>query len=675
MQENLHSLADKATSRHVDVACESPFMWMEHQLRRLFAIPPRAACILAAMALPALASAQRGTGAEWPIYGGDPGHTRYSSLDQIDASNAAKLEVAWRWSSRNQGPNPLAASQTTPIYVNGLLYATAGVRRNVVAIDPATGETIWTYRMDEGARLDAAPRVNSGRGVSYWSDGKGDDRIIVVTPGYHMVALDAANGQPVAGFGRNGVVDLQANLRTRAGVTADGSIGASSPAAVIGNVLVVGAALHVGMQPPSKTNTPGDVRGFDARTGRLLWTFHTIPEPGELGHDTWLDGSAAYTGNTAVWAQISWDAELGYVYLPTEAATGDYYGGHRPGNNLFSTSILALDARTGKRVWHYQTIHHDIWDWDNPNAPILADVNIGGRPRKIVAQLTKQGFVFVLDRVTGEPVWPIEERPVPQGDVPGERYSPTQPFPTKPAPFERQGFSEADLLDFTPEILARSRELARQFRWGALFTPPSLQNAADGTRGTITLPSSLGGANWEGGALDPETGYLYVPSVTALSFLSLVPGGNVSDMDFIAGSGRAQLAPGVPIVKPPWGRITAIDLSTGDHAWMVPNGDTPEYVAERLKLPPASIPNTGRASRAGLLVTRTLLFAGEGTNGSGNFWVLDKRTGARVAKLAIPSGTQTGIPMTYLHAGRQYVVFATTAGGQPAEIVAYALPR
>ncbi len=649
-------------------------------MARSLAMRPSAASFLgvftlAVLALPTLVSAQRGTGAEWPIYGGDPGHTRYSSLDQINASNAATLEVAWRWSAREQGSNPLAASQTTPIFVNGVLYATAGMQRNVVAIDPATGTTIWTYRIDESERLVGAPRVNSGRGVSYWTDGQGDDRIYVITPGYQLIALVAATGLPISSFGLNGVVDLQKNLRTRDGVPVLGSIGASSPAAVIGNVLVVGAALHVGLRAPSKVNTPGDVRGFDARTGQLLWTFHTIPEPGEFGYDTWLEGSAAYTGNTAVWAQISWDAELGYVYLPTEAATGDYYGGHRPGNNLFSTSILTLDARTGKRVWHFQTIHHDIWDWDNTNAPILADVTVDGRARKIVAQLTKQGFVFVLDRVTGEPIWPIEERPVPQGDAPGEWYSPTQPFPTRPAPFERQGFSEDDLLNFTPDIFRQAREIASQYRWGPLYSPPSLQNAADSTRGTITLPSALGGANWEGGALDPETGFLYIPSVTAPSFLSLVPGGRTSDMNYIAGGGRGQIAPGVPIVKPPWGRITAIDLSTGDHAWMVPNGDTPPYVAERLKLSPDSIPNTGRASRAGLLVTRTLLFAGEGTNGSSNFWVLNKRTGARIARLDIPSGTQTGIPMTYLHNGRQYVVFATTGAGQPSEIVAYALPR
>ena len=636
---------------------------------------PVAALLVAAVVLPAAAGAQRGADAEWRVYGGDPGHTRYSSLDQIDASNAAQLEVAWRWSARNQGPNPLAASQTTPIFVNGVLYATAGMRRNVVAIDPATGETLWTYRLDEGERLDNAPRVNSGRGVSYWSDGRGDDRVYVITPGYQLVALDARTGRPVTAFGEGGVLDLQEGLRVRDGVPVVGSIGASSPAAVVGDVLVVGAALHVGMRPPSKVNTPGDVRGFDARTGRLLWTFRTIPEPGEFGHDTWLDESWRYTGNTAVWAQISWDAELGLVYLPTEAATGDYYGGHRPGANLFSTSIVALDARTGERVWHFQTIHHDIWDWDNTTAPILADVTIDGRVRRIVAQLTKQGFVFVLDRVTGEPIWPIEERAVPQGDVPGEWYSPTQPFPTKPAPFERQGFSEDDLLDFTPAIRERARQAASRYRWGPLYSPPSLQGAPDGTLGTITLPASTGGANWEGGAFDPETGMLYIPSVTAPSFLALVPGGRASDMAYIAGGGRAQVAPGVPVVKPPWGRITAIDLRTGEHAWMVPNGNTPPHVAERLGLAPERIPNTGVASRAGLLVTRTLLFAGEGISGAGNLWVLDKRTGERIARLDIPSGTQSGVPMTYLHEGRQYVVFSTTAAGAPSEIVAYALPR
>jgi quinoprotein glucose dehydrogenase len=635
----------------------------------------RSAALLlcAALALPAHAAAQRGAGNEWRTYGGDPGHTHFSTLDQIDASNAANLEIAWRWSAQNFGPNPRAQSQTTPLYVNGTLYATAGIRRSVVAIDPSNGETLWMWRMDEGDRVEDAPRVNPGRGIAYWSDGRGDDRILVITPGYNMAALDAETGVPVAGFGNNGILDLNDNHRTRPGISLIGTIGASSPPAIIGDVIVVGSAHHVGMRPPSMTNTPGDIRGFDARTGRLLWTFKTIPDPGEFGNDTWLEDSWSYTGNAAVWAQISWDADLGYVYLPVEAATGDYYGGHRPGNNLFSTSIVALNARTGERVWHFQTIHHDIWDWDNPTAPVLADVTVDGRPRRIVAQITKQNFVFVLDRVTGEPIWPIEERPVPQGDVPGEWYSPTQPFPTKPAPFDRQGFSESDLANYTPEIFARAKEIASAYRWGPIYSPPSLANAADGTRGTITLPASTGGANWEGGALDAERGVLFVPSVTALSYLSLVEGGEQSDMRYIAGGGRGQLAPGVSIVRPPWGRITAIDLNTGEHLWMVPNGDTPSYVAERLQIDASLIPPTGVQSRASLMATRTLLFAGEGMAGGPNLWILDKATGARVTRVELP-GTTVGKPMTFLHGDKQYVVVSVSPEGGASELVALTLP-
>jgi len=644
---------------------------------RFLAIRTGAALMIAALALPAQSTAQNGVqDGQWRVYGGDPGHTRYSSLDQINASNAADLEIVWRWNGRNFGPNPYAQSQTTPLYVDGVLYATMGQRRSVAAIDAGTGETLWTWRNPEGEeRLDGAPRVNSGRGVSYWSDGNGDDRIIVFTPGYQLAALDAHTGYPVPQFGDDGMVDLYKYHRTREGVALQGTIGSSSPVAVVGNVLVVGSAHHVGMRPPSMVNTPGDVLGIDARTGQLVWTFKTIPEQGEPGNETWLEDSWAYTGNAASWAQMSWDPDLGYVYLPTEAATGDYYGGHRPGNNLFSTSIVALEARTGRRVWHFQTIHHDIWDWDNPNAPILADVTIDGRQRRILTQVTKQGFAYVLDRVTGEPIWPIEERPVPQGDAPGEWYSPTQPFPTKPAAFERQGFGEDDIIDFTPEIFERAKEIASQFRWGPLYSPPSPRDAADGTQGTITLPAATGGANWESAAMDPVTDYLYVPSVTAPSFLSLAPGGNGSDMRYVAGGGRGQLAPGVSIVKPPWGRITAIDLKTGEHVWMVPNGDTPDYVAERLGIDPSLVqPPTGRQSRAGLVVTATVLIAGEGQNGGPNLWVLDKATGARLAHIDLP-GTQVGLPMTYMHEGRQYVVMSVSEGGEPAEIVALALPQ
>ncbi len=641
-------------------------------MRRFFQARSGFLALAAAIALPLAAHAQHGAPAgEWRTYGGDAGHTRYSALDQIDASNVADLEIAWRWTGRNFGPNPFAQNQTTPLMIDGLLYATVGMRRAVVAIDPGTGETIWTWTMDEGDRLEDAPRFNSGRGVSYWSDGAGDDRIYVVTPGYHLAALDAHTGYPVEGFGDDGILDLNENHRTRDGIPLVGTIGASSPAAIVGDVVVVGSAHHVGMRPPSMVNTPGDVRGFDARTGELLWTFHTIPEPGEAGHETWLEDSWTYTGNAAVWAQIAWDEEAGLVYLPTEAATGDYYGGHRPGNNLYSTSVVALDAATGDMEWYYQTIHHDIWDWDNPTHPILADLTIDGRERQIVAQITKQGFVFVFDRMTGEPIWPIEERPVPQDAAPGEWTSPTQPFPTKPAPFERQGFSEDDLNDWTPELYARAEEIARAYRWGPLYTPPSVREEG-GNQGTITLPAATGGANWEGGVLDPETGYLYVASVTAPSFLSLVPGGDASDMNYIAGGGRANLAPGISIVKGPWGRITAIDLTTGDHAWMVPNGNTPDYVAERLEIDPSIIPNTGKAHRANLLVTRALLFSGEGVDPV--FRALDKATGETVAEIELP-GTTVGNPMTYMHDGRQYVAVTISSGGQPSEIVALRLPE
>ncbi len=631
--------------------------------------------IVACLALaPAAVAAQSGTeNGEWTVYGGDPGHTRFAPLDQIDRTNVADLEIVWRWTAQNFGPNPLVRSSTTPLMVNGTLYATAGMRRGVVAIDPANGETLWTWRMDEGERLSGAPRANPGRGVSWWSDGAGDERIIVVTPGYHMVALDASTGIPVEGFGNGGTVDLNDDHRTRDGIPLVGTIGASSPATVVGDVIVVGSAHHVGLRPPSMTNTPGDIRGFDARTGRVLWTFKTIPEPGEEGNETWLNDSWSYTGNAAAWAPISFDAETGYVYIPTEAATGDYYGGHRHGDNLFSSSLLCLDARTGEKIWHYQIIHHDIWDWDNPTFPILADIEVDGVPRKIVAQLTKQGYTYVFDRLTGDPIWPIIETPVPQTDVPGEWTSPTQPIPTKPPPFERQGFSEDDLIDFTPEIRARALEAAAPFRMGPVFTPPSLADAPDGTNGTLSLPSTIGGANWEGGALDPETGMLYVGSQTNPSVLQLIPGGDDSDMDYVFGFARAQVARGVPLVKPPWGRITALDLSDGTLAWTVPNADTPEGVAERLGIDPSLVPRTGVVSRAGVLVTRTLLFAGEGASGTNKFRALDKATGATIAELELPN-TQVGLPMTYMHEGRQYIVVSVGGGGEPAELVALALP-
>jgi len=624
---------------------------------------------------PAATTPQHGAaGGEWRFHRGDMAATQYSPLAQIDRHNVAELRIAWTWMAQNFGPRPELRSETTPLMIDGVLYATAGSRRSVVAIDPGTGETLWMYRLDEGERGAEAPRPNSGRGVAYWTPGEGPlgARIFVVTPGFHLVALDAASGHPVQEFGEDGVLDLMVGVR--GDISPVGRIGSSSPPVIVGDVVIVGSAQEVGMLPDSRRNIKGDVRGFDARTGELVWTFHTVPLPGEPGHETWEDGSAEYTGNAGVWAPFSADPELGYVYLPVEAATSDMYGGHRPGDNLFSSSLVCLDARTGERIWHYQLIHHDIWDWDTPAPPILVDVVAGGRPVKAVVQVTKQAWAYVFDRVTGEPLWPIEERPVPPSDVPGERTSPTQPHPTRPAPFDRQGFAEDDLIDFTPELRAQALELVAEYRMGPIFTPPSLIGGPDGASGTLMLPNAIGGANWEGGAVDPETGILYVGSHTSPGVLGLRPADpERSDVDYWAGGRAPRMARGLPVVKPPWGRITAIDLNTGEHVWMLANGDTPEQIAEHPALAGVQLPRTGKPSRAGLLVTKTLLFAGEGLSGDAVFRAHDKASGEIVAEIELPA-TQSGVPMTYMHGGRQYIVMAVGGRGFPAGLVALALP-
>lgn len=674
-----------------------------------------AACVAASLAPVVAVRAQQGAvGGEWRHYGGGPGNTRYAPLDQIDRTNVGSLEVAWRWKAANYGPAPEFNYRTTPLMVDGVLYATAGYRRVVAAIDAGTGETLWTYRLDEGDR--SAPRRNSGRGVAYWDPRRaGADgaraagaeptetetgagvrpgtsaeaepfarpRIFLVTPGFHLVALDAATGRPIEGFGERGVVDLRLELGREIDLE-DAPIGSSSPPAVAGSVVVVGSALPSGGAPPSPEMPPGHVRGYDAVTGERLWTFHTIPQPGEFGHETWEEDSWEYTGNAAVWTAISVDPALGLVYLPVEAGTGDYYGGHRPGDNLFSQSLVALDAATGERAWHFQTVHHGIWDYDPPAAPVLADLVVEGRPVPAVAQITKQTFTFVLDRRTGEPLWPVEERPVPQTDVPGERTSPTQPFPTKPPPFDRQGVDPDDLIDFTPELRAEAEEILAQLRWGPLYTPPSVAEEG-GAQGTLMVPGSLGGANWPGGAFDPESGYLFVQSATHPSVISLVRDPELSSMNYVRGGGlrlrRGGGPQGLPLFKPPWGRITALDLNVGEIAWQVPNGDAPEYVQEHPALEGVDVGRTGRQDRGGLLVTRTLLFAGEGggmyaARGSGGRMLraYDKATGEVVAEIELPAN-QTGLPMTYMHEGRQFVVVAVGAPRRPGELVALSLPE
>ncbi|HEX6994603.1 MAG TPA: pyrroloquinoline quinone-dependent dehydrogenase [Gammaproteobacteria bacterium] len=621
----------------------------------------------------AVAYAEEGDGggqAEWPVYGGSLYAQHYSPLDQIDASNVADLRVAWRWSAANFGPRPEARTETTPLMVGGVLYATAGVTRNVVAIDARTGETLWMWRPDEGERFERAPRKLSGRGVAYWSDGQGDDRIITVTPGFHLVALDAHTGLPEPGFGNGGVVDMYELLR---GPKDNIEIGSTSPPLVVGDVIVVGPAHGVGARPNSRTQVKGDVRAFDARTGELKWTFHTVPERGEHGYDTWFDGSAEYTGNAGVWAPMAADPDLGLVYLPVEAPTSDMYGGHRHGANLFGNSIVALNVETGERVWHFQQIHHDIWDWDNPTSPILLDVTVDGRPVKALVQLTKQAFAYVLDRETGEPIWPIEERPVPQTDVPGEWTSPTQPFPTKPAAYDRQGFTEDDLVDFTPEIKAAALEAVKDLRLGPMFNPPSLQNSPDGTRGTLLLPSFGGGSNWEGGAADPETGIVYVGSTTNPAVFSVgEPEPGTTDMRYVFTGGQVPSPMGLPIVKPPYGRVTAIDMNTGEHVWMKPNGRTPENIANHPALRGLDLPDTGKPVRPVLLVTKTLLFAGEGWGGDPILRAYDKATGDVVAEIELP-GQAAAKPMTYMLDGKQYIVLAIGRPG-PAELIALTLP-
>jgi quinoprotein glucose dehydrogenase len=641
-----------------------------------------AAWAVASISFAGAALAQKGTrDGEWHYYGGDLGSTRYAPLDQVDGSNAAKLEIAWRFATRNLGPRPDFNWRATPILVKGILYTTAGSRRSAVAIDARNGEMLWHYRFDEGERGKTAPRQTSGRGVSYWTDGK-EERILFITPAYFMVALDAKTGRPFPDFGRDGVVDLKEELDRPVDLVKD-AIGSSSPAIIVGDVVIVGAALPAGGNPPTKEMPAAHVRGYDVRTGKRLWIFHTIPLPGELGNETWEYDSWRYTGNVAVWTTMSADTELGYVYLPTEAPTGDYYGGHRPGDNLFSQSIVCLEAKTGRRIWHYQTVHHDIWDYDNPAAPVLADIRVSGRDIPAVALVTKQGFTFVFDRRTGEPVWPIEERPVLATDVPGERTAPTQPFPTKPAPFERQGVSEDDLIDFTPELKKEALEIASQYRLGPLFTPPSL--VTETKKGTIAAPGSQGGANWPGAAFDPETGYLFVASSTDPAFLGLVADPEHSNMNYV--QGRRLKPPqgggpqGLPLLRPPWGRITAIDLNTGEHVWMIANGDPPDYVAAHPALAGVTLPRTGRPERAGLVVTRTLLFAGEGAGlfgmyGGGGRMLRahDKATGAILAEIELPAN-QTGAPMTYMLDGVQYVTLAVGAQDFPAELVALRLPE
>jgi quinoprotein glucose dehydrogenase len=639
---------------------------------------------------------------EWSTYGGDLGHTRYAPLDQITAANFNSLEVKWRFKTDNLGPRPEFNLQSTPLMVGGRLYTTGGTRRSVAALDAATGELLWVHGEREGPRGEAAPRQLSGRGLAYWTDGR-DEHILYVTPGYRLVSLDAKTGAPVTAFGKAGVVDLKEEFDKQQLDLVTAPVGLHSTPIIAGNIVLVGAAFETGANPKSRRNVRGAVRGYDARTGKLLWTFRTIPQPGEFGSETWENDSWAYSGNTGVWAQISVDETLGLAYLPVELPTHDYYGGARPGNSLFSESLVAVDLKTGARRWHYQFVHHGVWDMDLPCAPILADITVNGRTIKAVAQPTKQAFLYVLDRATGEPVWPIEERPVPAGDAPGEKYSPTQPFPTRPAPYDRQGLAIDDLIDFTPELRAEAVKAIEKYRIGPIFTPPVV-STAEGPIGTLAMGTQGAATNWPGGSYDPDTHVLYVHSQSQVATLGLVPpppgaadgvrfhqgtvlsgarrsGGSGSATGAAGGNVTSLEVQGLPIIKPPYGRISAINLDSGTILWQVAHGETPERVRNHPLLKGLNIPRTGRNGNVGTLVTRSLLIAGEpgfGPTPSGQRGSLlrayNKQTGADAGAVFMPA-PQTGSPMTYMLNGKQYLVVAISGGNYSGELIAFTLPN
>jgi len=664
---------------------------------------------------------------DWRAYGGDLRHQHYSSLAEIDASNFNRLEVAWRFKTDGLGPRPEFKLEGTPLMVNGVIYTTAGTRRAVVALDAATGEMRWMHSEREGERAAASPRQLSGRGVAYWSDGRpgtpgspgnNDERILYVTTGYRLVALDAKTGARIASFGKDGIVDLKDGVVFGKGQQIDlvkGEIGIhATPSVTRDGVVLVGSSFLEGGTPKTHNNTKGLVRGFDVRTGRRLWTFNTIPRPGEVGNDTWLEESWAVTGNTGVWNQISVDEELGLAYLPVETPSSDFYGGLRPGNNLFAESIVAIDYKTGVRKWHFQLVHHPIWNMDIAAAPMLVDLTIDGRPVKAVAAMGKQAMLYLFNRVTGEPIFPIEERPVPQSDVPGEKTSPTQPFPTKPPPYDHQGVTLESLIDFTPELHKEALEIAKRYKIGPIFTPPPVSKA----EGPIAGFRSSGGTNWPGGSFDPETHIAYIPSYTSMPILGLLPPPNKEFSDlpyvsanvltgvrYISGPGEnagaeapprtgpggttattndsavnANASPqGLPLLKPPYGRITAINLDRGEIVWQVPHGETPDGVRNHPALKGLDIPRTGQSGAVGALVTKTLVIAGDplATTGANRprgamLRAYDKTTGKEVGAVYMPA-PQSGTPMTYALNGKQYIVVAVSGGNYSGEYIAFRL--
>ena len=614
---------------------------------------------------------------EWTHYTADVRGSKYSPLAQITAANFNKLEVAWRFKTDNLGPRPEYKLEGTPLMIGGVLYTTAGTRRSVIALDAKTGELIWSYGLREGNRASNAPRQLSGRGVSYWTDGRGDDRVIYVTPGYRMIALNAHTGAPITSFGTNGIVDLKVGVvfGNRQPIDLEtGEIGLHATPTVAKDVILVGSSFKEGTQVATHNNTKGIARAFDVRTGKVLWAFNTIPRPGEFGNETWENDSWAVNGNAGVWTQITVDEEAGLVYLPVEDPTSDQYGGHRPGNNLFADTLVCVDLKTGIRKWHFQVAHHPIWDYDLSSAPLLADINVNGRAIKAVALPSKESFLYVFDRITGQPVWPIDERPVPQTDVPGEKTALTQPFPTKPPAYARQAVTVDELINFTPEMRAEALEKVKMYRMGPMFLPPVVSKVG-GPLQAITIGTLGGGTNWPGASYDPEMHTVFAQAANAgVSLLGLVePPPGFSDIRYVAGiagqpfrvnegpgfgsgadapdlsetqkklnailakqglppapvgRGAAPAAAagtppaaappppglnvqGLTVVKPPYGVLSAINLDRGDLVWQVPHGDTPDQVRNHPALRGHNIPKTGQQGSVGLMVTKTLVILGD----------------------------------------------------------------
>jgi quinoprotein glucose dehydrogenase len=668
---------------------------------------------------------------EWTHYTADVRGSKYMPLDQINASNFNKLEVAWRFKTDNLGPRPEYKLEGTPLMIKGVLYTTAGTRRSVIALDAKTGELMWTYSLREGNRAAVAPRQLSGRGVSYWTDGKGDDRVLYVTPGYRLVALNAHTGQPIASFGTNGMIDMKVGVvyGNRQPIDLEtGEIGLHSTPTVAKDVVIVGSSFKEGTQVQTHNNSKGIARAWDVRTGKLLWTFNTIPRPGEFGNDTWEGDSWAVNGNTGVWTGITVDEDAGLVYLPVEDPTSDQYGGHRPGNNLFGDTLVCVDLKTGQRKWHFQVAHHPIWDYDLSSPAMLADITVNGRAIKAVALPSKESFLYVFDRITGQPVWPIEERPVPQSDVPGEKTSPTQPFPTKPPAYARQAVTTDELINFTPEMRAEALEKVKKYRMGPMFLP-AVVSKRDGPIQAITIGTLGGGTNWPGGSYDPETHTAFVQAANAgVSLLGLVePPKGFSDIRYLPGidgqpfrvnegpgfgsgadapklsdtqrklndllakqgqTNPAEAGPppslnvqGLPIVKPPYGVLNAINLDRGELVWQVPHGDTPDNIRNHPALKGLNIPKTGQQGSVGLVVTKTLVILGdpqvtttpEHPRGA-MLRAYDKNNGNQVGALWIPA-PQSGSPMTYSVDGKQYIIVAVSGGSYSGEYIAFSLPQ